>query len=211
VAAAEALRVCRALFPILLLSIRFKVNRVEGMSKALPLLLLWVAGVASSSSRPLAWFRVADKTVASKSGFEFAIEGEDDSQKYGGKSSTYSRLARNTGGPHELRMEEWVVVMTRRRLPCWWRANKKVQRFAFLPSGVVLRLQNPSLLDSSSSRNSSREEIERIGDSFNGFKTDRRKKTLTRRRRRRSGVEVGEWWFDKAGLRWDVAIGAPTK
>ena len=86
------------------------------------------------------------------------------------------------------RMEEWVVVESRRQWPAVWHTERKEQRFSFLDSGVVMLAQ----------RQRSLEEID-VGSQHSSTRTRQQLQ-----RRRRSRVEVGKWWFDKAGLRWDV-------
>ncbi len=39
--------------------------------------------------------------------------------------------------PHPLRMEEYVIMVSRRAWPFFWRRERRVERFAFLKSGKV--------------------------------------------------------------------------
>jgi hypothetical protein len=87
-------------------------------------------------------------------------------------------------------MEEWVVVETRRMWPAAWRTEQQERRFAFLESGAVMLVQ----------RQRAPEETAVQPGRRRGAKDE----LGPRRRRRRSRVEVGKWWFDIAGLRWDV-------
>jgi len=88
-------------------------------------------------------------------------------------------------------MEEWVVLESRRQWPAVWRTERTEKRFTFLDSGVVMLAQRQRSIQ------------ENDVDSQRSPLTSSQRQ-LQQQRRRRSRIEVGTWWFDKAGLRWDV-------
>jgi len=120
-----------------------------------------------------------------------------------------------------------VVVTSLRSWHTVWRPHRKLHRFAFLESGEVIRLQNTrrSKTGSDSAITSDDRSFQSGSNSLSAaalardakkhrndsssrrhkragiFHSPRRRKIL---RRRKGSIEVGSWWFDKVGLRWDV-------
>lgn len=90
-------------------------------------------------------------------------------------------------------MEEWVVLESRRQWPAWWRTERREQRFNFLDSGVVMLAQRQRSVQGND-----------VDSQRSPLTPSQRQQQQQQQRRRRSRIEVGTWWFDKAGLRWDV-------